>query len=291
MANEYRTKVRAQQSDFPAAAQKKTPGHTDPLAHDSHTWLKASLPDESPCLLTGVTFVEHNIVVCDNENKTVKIFRIDGKFIEELFLQDPCGICSMPNSTDVAITEPEIKQITICSLEAAIVITFSLRTEKKYQCITTLDDKFVVGCSDIASPCIDVIDSNGTILQSLQNGSNQEKLFRNPTSVACLKSGDFLISDPGTCSVVCINKDGSVKFRLGTQGRPSAVCVGNKGTMYMAHYDSNEVYRITSAGSVDLTTVDKRFDLKSPLAMCISDDVLVLTEETPSDRILVVKVL
>jgi len=302
MANEYRTKVRAQQQDLPAPPggdsqslessepHGNSPDLSDMWIDDTHVWIKASLPEDSPCLLTGVAVVGHYIVVCDNENKTVKVFRVDGKFKEELFLTDPCGICVLPNSTNVAITEPEIKQITICSLEGDIELKFSIKHEKKYQCITTHTDTYMVGCSDIANPCIDFINNDGTILRTIDRDAKGERIFRNPTSLACLQSGEILISDPGTSSIICLKADGQVRYRLESQGRPSAVYGDVMGRLYMAHYDSNEVYRLQSSGAIDSSVVDQTFKLKHPLAMCVLNDWLVVTEETPSDRILVVKV-
>lgn len=306
MTNEYRTGVRVQQGDLPApptprarsarsprptsASYRNSPDISPTWIDGTHAWIKASLPEESPCLLTGVVVVANKIVVCDNENKTVKVFRLDGKFREEYFLTDPCGICALPNPQNVAVTEPEIKQVTICSLRSSIGLSFTIKTEKKYQCIASLEETYLVGCCDIAAPCIDVIDNSGAILRTVDRDVKGERIFRNPTSIAFICFDKIIISDPGTCSVICTNLDGEVRFRLESQGRPSAVSADVMGRLYMAHYDSNEVYKLNPSGAVDRMVVDQSYKLKHPLAMAVHDDMVVLTEETPSDRILVVKV-
>ncbi|KAH3891577.1 uncharacterized protein LOC127855539 [Dreissena polymorpha] len=295
MAGVYRKPVLAQQSDLPAPPALYSRGPASPRERSgnwisgTHIWIKASLPEESPCLLTGVCILGDSLIVCDNENKTLKRFHIDGRFLEEVFLTDPCGICKLPNSNDVAITEPEINQITVCCLDAAIVVTFSLSTKKKYQSIAALDDKYVVGCCDVASPCIDFIDSNGTILYSLKSKNETLTLFKNPASVTCLSSDNILISDPGSCAVICATPLGDQRFKLETQGRPSGICVDESGSIYMAHYDSNIVYRLTNEGKIETVAVDQRYHLRSPLAACVSNGILAITEETPSDRILLIK--
>ncbi|XP_052802304.1 uncharacterized protein LOC128232656 [Mya arenaria] len=298
MAAEYRKQVTAQQADLPAPVVRPQHGTSRQVSpgegrqtwiHGTHSWIKASLPEESPCLLTGVCFIGDNLIVCDNENKTIKRFHIDGKFLEEVFLTDPCGICNLPNSHDVAITEPEITQITVCSLDDAISITFSLKTEKKYQCISALDDKYVVSCCDIADPCVDFLDSNGTIIKSIKSKNENSKLFKNPASVTCLSSEKILISDPGSCALICASLGGEVRFKLETQGRPSGVSVDSTGAIFLAHYDQNTVYRLSTRGAVENVVVDQRYKLKSPLAMSVSNGLMAITEETPSDRILLVK--
>jgi len=300
MAAEYRKQVLAQQDQTTCPDGRPTYGTSRKLApseerstwiQGSHCWIKASLPEESPCLLTGVCFLGDNIIVCDNENKTLKRFHIDGKFLEEMFLTDPCGICNMPNSTDIAITEPEIHQITRCSFDNAITVDFSIKTEKQYQCIAALDDKYVVGCCDIADPCIDFIDGNGTILKRMKSKNGEAKLFKNPASIACLSSEKFLVSDPGICSLICASSTGDVRFRLETTGRPSSVCVDSSGAIFMAHYDQGVVYRLTGKGEVEGMVVNEKYGVSNPLSMCVSKGLMAITEETPSDRILLVKVI
>lgn len=299
MAAEYRMHVLAQQSDLPAVSvrdqssplpRSRTLSPKTVSKSSSGHWFSASLPDEHPCLLTGITFICGDIVVCDNENKTLKRFDIRGKFFEELFLQDPCGICTLPNSKDVAVTEPDIKQITVCTLDVALGVSFELKTKKKYECITSFMDKYVVGCSELGNACVDFLDCNGTVLLSIKGNFDGHVLFRNPAAIALLTSGDLLISDPGSCALVCVSQNNKTKFKFEPGGRPSGVCSDLLGGIYMAQYDSNLVLRLSSSGDTEGVAVDQKFELTSPLAMTVYGGFIALTEETPSDRILILKV-
>lgn len=298
MAAEYRAQVRVQQADLPAVSAKDKPPSpvrsrtlspakvSEPF---SAHWFSASLPEESPCLLTGIAFVGGNIAVCDNENKTVKRFSTEGKFLEELFLHDPCGVCRLPNSMDIAVTEPDIKQITVCTLEKALVVTFELKTSRKYESISAFQDKYVVGCCEVGHSSVDFLDSNGTILRNIRGVSDDQLLFRNPAAITCLTSGDVLISDPGSCILICVSQNHKVKFKLDLGGRPSGICTDSQGSIYMAQYDSNLVMRLSTNGKTEGVVIDEKFELTSPLAMTVENNLLALTEETPSDRILVLK--
>ncbi|XP_060571091.1 uncharacterized protein LOC132729345 [Ruditapes philippinarum] len=299
MAGEYRGHVLAQQADLPAVSVRDQPSPPVHRAQDispknvstssSVHWFSASLPDEHPCLLTGITFVSGDIVACDNENKTLKRFDINGKFLEELFLHDPCGICTLPNSSEVAVTEPDIKQITVCSLDASLEISFELKTKKKYECVSSYQDKYVAGCCELGSASVDFIDGNGTVLRSILGNVDGKLIFRNPSAIACLPSGDLLISDPGSCALVCVSQNNNTKFKIEPGGRPSGVCSDLNGGIYMAQYDSNLVLRLSSGGNIEGVVVDEKFKLTSPLAMTYDLNQLAITEETPSDRILILK--
>lgn len=299
MAAEYRVPVFAQQSDLPAISARDKPpspvksrtlSPTEVSEPSSAHWFSASLPEEGPCLLTGIAFVSGNIFVCDNENKTLKRFGVDGKFLEELFLHDPCGICRLPNSPDIAITEPDIKQITVCTLRGSLNVTFELKTEKKYECISAFQDKYVVGCCEIGHSSVDFLDSNGTILRTIPGTLEGQMRFRNPAAITCISSGEILVSDPGSCVLICISQNNKTKFRIDIGGRPSGVCSDSDGSIYMAQYDSNLVLRLSSGGKTEGVVVDEKFELTSPLAMAVDNNLLALTEETPSDRILVLRV-
>lgn len=300
MSAEYRTHVSSQQSDLPAVSvrdlspppavtRSQTLSPKKVTTSSSGHWFSASLPEESPCLLTGITFVGGDIVVCDNENKTLKRFDGNGNFQEELFLHDPCGITSLPNSMDVAVTEPDIKQITVCTLTDSLAVSFEMKTKKKYECISAFQDKYVVGCCELGYASVDFIDCNGTILRSVEGNMAGQVIFRNPSAIALLPSGDILISDPGSNALLCVSQSNHIIFRIDPGGRPSGICPDSLGGIYMAQYDSNLVMRLSMEGVTEGVVVDQKFKLTSPLAMTIKGNILALTEETPSDRILVLK--
>ncbi|KAL4223029.1 hypothetical protein ACF0H5_016507 [Mactra antiquata] len=303
MAAEYRMFVSTQQSDLPfvpvcdrpdSRERSSNPLTGGPATLDSSSqlfcvWFSATLPDESPCLLTGVTFVGRDVIVCDNENKTLKRFDVCGKFHEELFLRDPCGICSLPNSVEVAVTEPDIRQITVCKLDNSLEVIFELKTMKKYECITSYQDKYVVGCCQLGATCVDFIDSNGTVLRTIPGTLDGQILFRNPAAIACQTSGDVVISDPGACALTCITPNTKIKFSKSMSERPSGVCVDYKGSIYVAQYDANLVYKLSKTGCKDGVVVDRKQKLTSPLAMSVNGSLLAVTEETPSDKIFIIQ--
>ena len=279
---EYRPKVPAQQSDKEPAIKG---------TKDSVKWFSAQLPDEYRCLLTGVVSVGNTIIVADNENNNLKRFLLNGKLKDSLLLTDPCGICSLPKSRDVVVTEPDQHQITFCSTDGALKVSSASKTTKKYESIAALDEtKLVVGCCEIGFSSVDVIDCNGSVLNSIQSNRDGEKLFGNPAAITCLTSGEILISDAGHSRLICISPDGKTEFTYDPKGRPSGICVDAQGGIYMNQYDSSTVFRLSADGTKESVIVGHSFQIKSPLALAVNSDHLILTEEMPSHRVILIKV-
>ena len=287
MAEIYRAPVPTQVLDEPV--------HSIPKAEKSVTvkCFNAQQPDEMSNLFTGVTCVANEIIVCDHENKNVKRFKLDGALIGCLTLTNPCGISAISKSNEVVITEPDIRQLTFCSLDGAMKVSSVSRTSKKYECIRALDElKFVVGCCELGAPSVDFIDPHGNVLRSIKNTTDGNVLFRHPAAISCLTSGEILISDPGSSLLICISCEGKTVFKYDPMGRPSGICVDQYGGIYMAQYDSNMVYRLSADGNKDNVIVKDEINIRSPLALAVSSNgqYLVLTEDVPSERIIVIKV-
>ena len=279
---EYRPKVPAQQSD------KEPPVI---IFNDVIKWFNAQLPEEYQCLLTGVVCVGNAIVVADNENKNLKRFLNDGELKDTLLLTDPCGICNLPKSSDIAVTEPDLYQITFCSTNENLKVLSASKTTKKYESIAAIDElRLVVGCCEIGLSSVDIIDCNGSVLKSIQTKDDGDKIFRNPAAITCLTSGEILISDAGYSHLICISPDGKTEFTYDPKGRPSGICVDAQGGIYMAIYDSNTVFRLSADGKKESVIVGQSFQVKSPLAMAVNSDYLILTEEMPSQRVILIKV-
>lgn len=278
---EFRPKIPAQQSD------------SDPAIKTSKGNIKcfnAQLPDEYRCLLTGVTCSSNAIIVADNENKNIKRFLLDGTLKDTLLLTDPCGICSLPKSEDIVVTEPDRHQITFCSTDGALMVSSASKTSKRYESIAALDEmRLVVGCCDVGSASVDVIDCNGSVLKSIEMNKDGEKLFRNPAAITCLTSGEILISDAGHSQLICISPNGETEFTYDAKGRPSGICVDAQGGIYMAQYDSHTVFHLSADGTKEKVIVGHGYEIKSPLALAVNSDHLILTEEMPSNRILLLK--
>lgn len=277
---EFRPKVPAQQSD--SEPQIKS-------SNGNIRWFSAQLPDEYRCLLTGVACAGNTIIVVDNENKNIKRFLIDGKLKDSLLLTDPCGICSLPKNY-VVVTEPDQYQITFCSADGTLSVSSASKTPKKYESIAALEDgRLVVGCCEIGSSSVDIIDNLGSVLKSIQTNREGGKLFRNPAAITCLTSGEILISDAGHGHLICISPDGETEFTYDAKGRPSGICVDAQGGIYMAQYDTHTVFRLSADGTKESVIVSHGFEIKSPLALAVNMDHLILTEEMPSNRVLLLK--
>lgn len=254
----------------------------------------AHLADETPCLLTDITTLPGAIIVVDNENKKVKRFDFQMTLIDIVKLVDPCGVTTLHLSSHVAVTQPQQHMITFISAGKGnkMTVSSSRHTHRKYQSISCLDEmRMVVGCCEIGQASVDILTYEGDVLSSIECDRSKSRLFRTPASLTCFRGRYILVSDSGRRELVCMTTKGEITFVHDTQGTPSGVGVTRGGNVYICVYDRGVVERLNldSGTTCDnsLLEVETRF----PLATCLSEDrVLLITEEMPSDRVILVNV-
>ncbi|KAL3857364.1 hypothetical protein ACJMK2_012040 [Sinanodonta woodiana] len=253
-----------------------------------HTF-SAKLRDEFDCLLTGVIVLGKFILVADNENKTVKRFSFGGAYVDYIVLEDPCGMCILQGEADFVVTQPDCLKLTIVIGNIPLKRKCDISTEKRYDCIASLSDgNLVCGCCKVGKTCVDIINLKGEVLMSHREREDGSRLFRNPAAISTVKTGEIIVSDSGSNRLVVLTPDGSTQYFFETTGRPSGVAVDGCGCAFVAHFDANTVLRFSPDGSKEdlLTKWDGK--VKSPLALTLTSKYLVLTEEMPSDRVIII---
>ncbi|XP_069136097.1 uncharacterized protein [Argopecten irradians] len=261
------------------------------IFRDPVTVLSAKLPHESQCLLTDVAVLPDSFIVIDNENQSVKRFTFQMTLFDSVKLEDPCGVTKLYLSSHVAVTQPQQQTITFISAEKGgkMSISSSRRTNRKYQSIACLDEmRLVAGCCEIGHGSVDILSFDGDVLFSIERHDTKSRIFRTPACVTCFAGRYVLVSDSGRRELVCVTTKGELKFVHDPKGTPSGLGVTTSGDVYMCIYDRGVVQKL----DVNMgTTCDylPEVETKLPLATCLSEDrVLVITEEMPSDRVIIV---
>ncbi|KAK3606424.1 hypothetical protein CHS0354_041360 [Potamilus streckersoni] len=248
----------------------------------------AKLPNELDCLLTGVIVLGKFILVADNENKNVKRFSLGGAYVDYIDLEDPCGMCVLKGGSDFAVTQPDFLKFTIVLGDIPFRRKCDISTEKRYDCIASISDgNLVCGCCKVGKTCVDIINLKGEVLMSHREREDGSRLFRNPAAIATVKTGEIIVSDSGSNRLVVLTQDGSTQYFFETTGRPSGVAVDGCGCAFVAHFDANTVLRYSPDGSKEDLLSKWDGKVKSPLALALTSKYLVLTEEMPSDRVIV----
>ncbi|OWF44287.1 uncharacterized protein LOC110458592 [Mizuhopecten yessoensis] len=259
---------------------------------DPVTVFSARLPDEPPCLLTDIAVIPGAFVVIDNENKNAKRFNFQMTLIDLVKLEDPCGVTKLSLSSHVAVTQPQQHVITFISVETGgkMSISSSRHTNRKYQSISCLDEmRLVAGCCELGHGSVDILTYEGDVLCSIERNESKSRIFRTPASLTCFAGRYVLVSDSGRRELVCVTTKGELKFVHDPHGTPSGVGVTNTGDVYVCIYDKGVVQKIDVNMGTTCDDCLPEVETRFPLATCLPKDrVLVITEEMPSDRVLVV---
>ncbi|XP_033747727.1 uncharacterized protein LOC117332800 [Pecten maximus] len=259
---------------------------------DPVTVLSAKLPHETQCLLTDIAVLPDAFVVVDNENKSIKRFNFQMTLIDSVKLDDPCGVTKLYLSCHVVVTQPQQQVITFISAGKGgkMSISSSRHTNRKYQSVACLDEmRLVAGCCEVGHGCVDILTFDGDVLYSIERDDNKSRIFRTPASLTCFAGRYVLVSDSGRRELVCVTTKGELKFVHDPKGTPSGLGVTTSGDVFMCVYDRCVVQKLDVNMGTTYDDFLPEVETKFPLATCLSEDrVLVVTEEMPSDRIVVV---
>ena len=166
------------------------------------------------------------------------------------------------------------------------------RTRRRYQSVCCLDEmRIVVGCCDIGYGALDILNYEGIVISSVEFNSQGGRLFRTPASLASYPDGNYiLISDAGHRKLICMNPEGGIEFIHDPKGIPSGMSVNDDGALFLCLYDKNSILQLNANCDTTCDEFIGDMNLKSPLTVCSTDNLLFITEEMPSSRVVVVNV-
>ena len=275
---------------------------------------KASVGDESECLLSAIACLADHVLVTDNENGSVKLFTADGEFVDSLPVPDCCGLCVMPNNSDVVVSQPDHRKLSFltvnkrmftrrmsgsqllrlssASKEKTIDIKFERKYTKRYSPLCCVNvSTFVAACCEVSKPSVDLINNKGEIIRSVTNPIKGALYFKDPQCLSVYPSGHILVADSALNRVAKINissNDPLPKFSS-TNTRPSGVFVDNVGNVIVCQIDRNTVRCYTTKGD-NYLLVKKKHKVRKPLGVAMSDEYLYVTEEYPSRNVIRFKI-
>ena len=231
--------------------------------------------------LTGIAIIGHCLIITDAQNGQVFKFETQqaGAMPEQLSIA--CPVCVTPGHIDgeALITQPEHSKLTLIEARSAFEIKDEFESEKPYEGIIKLvDGKYAVSCCLAGSQCIDIIDSQASILKTLDKDPAGNSLCSWPRFLSTTTEGDILVSDRDKRALLCMDEEGTVKWTYPTDASPWGVSCHESGSIYLC-LDSNEVHVLTEGGQlVDNKYISRRDGVKVPYAIHATGDYIAITE-------------
>lgn len=194
-------------------------------------------------LFTDVTVLRDDLLaITDTVSYQVKVFTFDGELANQFQLKNaPWGICRFIED-EIAVTVPNKRHIIYMAYTDRLFIRWIVKTAKKYLGIVALDKNSFV-CASAGDSCVDIISSDGVIIQTFQ------KIFTHPTYVALTKERNIIVTDSYKKSVICCDRQGNEQFRYnGSEGQPLTepvgICTNRDGNIFVADAKSHNIYKI-----------------------------------------------
>lgn len=230
--------------------------------------------------MTGVVFIGNTIVAVDHLNEMVRQVTISSQALNlTLPLEKPVSICNVSCPTEVAVTQPEKRTITILSMERGLNVKGIMRTNKAYEGIAQMQSgDFVVSCIQ-GRMSIDVIDRSGHVLKSIERSHS----FRCPRFLCVTSSGSVIVSDREQKHVVSVNFTTSqLEWTYSTPCSPWGVACDQNGKIFIC-LDNNSVHVISEDGQlIQDKFISDKDGIKTPYAICARRGQIAMTEFGPS---------
>ena len=226
--------------------------------------------------LNGIVFIGYYVLVIDSYNNLLRKCSIAGTFTthETLPLEGATSITLMDNPTEVAVTQPDKKQVVIISTDPELAVKETFKTSKAYDVICLHHRTNFVTCSFRGSKCIDIINRVGRVQISIE----RSRILRDPRFMTVTREGLIVVSDNELRRVICMNSEGQVQWTHTPSAAPWGVASDKMGTIYLC-LDNNDVQTISDDGHViDEKFLSARDGIKMPYAVCVRSRQLAITE-------------
>ncbi|XP_062584180.1 tripartite motif-containing protein 2-like [Saccostrea cucullata] len=256
----------------------RTQNRQDQTRSKSKSVINVKNPQEDTTTwhLNGIVFIGYHVLVIDSYNNTLRKCSIAGTFTthETLPIEGPASITLMDNPTEVAISQPEKKQIVIISTDQELAVKETIRTNKPYDVICLHQRTNFVTCSFRGAKCIDIINRVGRVQISIE----RSRILRDPRYLTVTRDGLIVVSDNELRRVICMNSEGQVQWTHTPNAAPWGVASDKMGKIYVC-LDNNDVQTLSDEGHVlEKKFLSARDGIKMPYAICVRSRQLAITE-------------
>lgn len=254
-----------------------------------------SLSDQSLPQITGSTFMpEGEFVICDANNKKIKIFDRDLEYQAELELKgSPCDIAVLSDQKCV-VTLPAKKRLQFVKLCPSTEILRSKDMDIMCHGIAAADDKLFVTCYDPETTKADgevrVLNSLGDTLRRIDCAKLE--LVR-PCSIELNNTADRIyITDFMTSTIKCLSNDGDLIYQHTdvAMKNPTSLFLDGEENVFVCGRWHHNVTAVTSDGENQGTLLNKDDGLNHPLSISFRDfDGILAVSLTDQSEILIFK--
>ena len=211
-----------------------------------------SSEDTSVPTVSGMACLQDDkIVVCDSENKLVKVLDILSNIVTQTIKSDqsPWDVCEA-GSEKIAVTFPYSKQIVVYTRsEEAYKKDFTFTVDSGCYGIAYANDNLFVAFGD--ANVVKVLDLYGHVVRVLQNARGEKHIFSGPKHITAGPEGRlFYVANWDNSSVTCLTALGHVAsiFTDKDLKGPRGLAVDSFGLVYICNYPRPSCIQVLTKG-------------------------------------------
>ena len=245
--------------------------------------------------ITGCAFLpDGRVVLCDNNNRKVKIF--DKSFTLEGSLDLPSGPwdVSVVSDTTVVVTLPEIQQLLYIEMVPSIKAGHVLQLDQWCYGIEAVCDDIYVTCHSEHMHCGDgevrVMNQEGNVRKRLGINSDGSFMFERPDYVVVnTRSKKIFISDAEEHSVTSMLQNGTHIYRYMDSALrwTSGVCVDDEDNILVCGVDSHNVHVVSPTGEKHSIILSSQDGIEKPCSIAYRHEDGTVVIGFPDDELLV----
>ncbi|KAL4218876.1 hypothetical protein ACF0H5_021464 [Mactra antiquata] len=227
--------------------------------------------DAYTCRSFGCCLIHDNqLLVTDGANQKLKRIDTSTMTVTDYCSLDsqPMGICCI-NQKEVVVACCYSHKIQFVSIESQMTPTRKIDTSHVCHGIAIKDDNLYVTDEETS---LYVYDMNGTLLRTIINDNDGNKLFSSIRHIVFSESGNEMFVGDENSGIVCF--DGKDNYLSTIKGSDldgvSGVCTDGRGNIFVTGYWSNNVVQYSEDGKKLDVVIKQEDGLKEPLSMHFS---------------------
>ena len=237
--------------------------------------------NESTPWITGCTFLASgHAVLCDNNNKKIKLLDTVLVLGEILNLDSKPWDVSVVDDNNIIITLPDTKQLQYIQVFPQLKTGRTVQLGKICRGIEVFGDEiYTTQYDELGQGAVQVLDLNGNMKRNLQSSFN----FDRPDYITVSRSGKKVFVSDGvriTARITCMTTDGNVVFQYKDVDmvEPYGMYVDAEDNILVCDYASNSVHVIIANGKKygTLLTSSDGISRPYPIAYRETDDTLLV---------------
>ena len=242
---------------------------------------KISLPsDTEKCAISSVAFLESgDLVLTDMGNQKVKYVDQKFKFISQIPMAEPCGVCAVGNDIYVTNSTNTIQHLFVKDMVLEMGKTFDMNG--KCYGIANFNNGIAVG---LKSSEIQLMNTLGEVKRIIKIPKTEKGKLICPRHLSVTPKFDILVTDSEAKIVYCLDSKGELLFRYQNMSNPHATVSDSDGNIFLVGLNKEtnlimQILRKTGECATCVKSVLQMQDVEfEPRSICFrkSDGLLVL---------------